>query len=171
MYKEQMKEIYLEQAPQLYRYIYSMVKNKNLAEDILQDTFCMAMTKKEEFENHPNQAGWLYRTAYYFVLYVTKKQKRIDEELSVGFDVHIFQMEDDYERIECEQFLRKYLSEEEFLLWMKYHEEGYTSKELAREESTTEGAIRTKICRIKKKLEIVANIFSIMILILLKYNG
>ena len=67
---EQMYEAYYHE---LYIYVYSICKNHQAAEDILQDTFLKAILSLPQ--GHGNMRAWLYRVARNLALNQIKKNK------------------------------------------------------------------------------------------------
>ena len=66
-----------KEADHLFFFIRKMVEDGELAEDILQETFCIAMRRADELRKHPRPVAWLYMTAKYVILSeCRKKQKR-----------------------------------------------------------------------------------------------
>ena len=61
-----LKQLYARYRNELFLYLYSLCKNYELAEDILQETFVKAILSLQG--NHPNIKAWLYmvgRNIYY----------------------------------------------------------------------------------------------------------
>lgn len=66
MENELLKQLYARYRNELFLYLFSLCKNYELAEDILQETFVKAILSLRE--NHPNIRAWLYmvgRNIYY----------------------------------------------------------------------------------------------------------
>lgn len=68
------EKLYLQYVDDIYRYIYSLCKNKTVAEDIMQDTFYKAyitLLANDIRDIKP----WLFKVAYYtFVDYIRKEK-------------------------------------------------------------------------------------------------
>lgn len=67
--------IYLQYVNDLYRYIYSLCRNKSTTEDLLQETFTKAhivLLSKEVHEVKP----WLFKVARYTYIDLIRKEKR-----------------------------------------------------------------------------------------------
>lgn len=70
------KELYLNYSEQIYTYLLTQTFEPNIAKDILQEVFLIAIQKKETLEQSPNQLGWLYKTAKYCVYRQWSTEKR-----------------------------------------------------------------------------------------------
>ena len=57
------KEIYDRNADHVFRICYSYMKNKDDAEDIMQDVFMQVINKNPKFENEKHERAWLIVTA------------------------------------------------------------------------------------------------------------
>ena len=74
MEKDILKQLYQKYRKEIYLYIYSLCKNKSLAEDLLQETFLKAMLSLPD--DHTNMRAWLYLVArnLFFNDYHRKKE-------------------------------------------------------------------------------------------------
>lgn len=71
----ELETIYITYMNDIYRYLYSLTKNHNTAEDLLQDTFTKAhitLFGQEIQDIKP----WLFKVAYYTYIDSTRKEKR-----------------------------------------------------------------------------------------------
>ena len=71
----ELETIYITYMNDIYRYLYSLTKNHNAAEDLLQDTFTKAhitLLGQEIQDIKP----WLFKVAYYTYIDRTRKEKR-----------------------------------------------------------------------------------------------
>lgn len=63
-------------APELGRYLVAMVRDRSLAEDLLQDTFHDALRAKEKLPRIENQRAWLYGIARHRALQALRRGRR-----------------------------------------------------------------------------------------------
>lgn len=63
---------------QLYRLVYLWVRDRALAEDVLQNVFEKSFEKEQELKNHPNLSGWLVKSLKNEVLMHFRKSNRLD---------------------------------------------------------------------------------------------
>ncbi len=80
MKKAVLKELYNKYYNELYLYLFTLCKNKELAEDLLQETFLKAILSLSD--SHTNMRAWLYMVARNLCFNHFKKEKHqtsIDE--------------------------------------------------------------------------------------------
>ncbi len=71
------EQLYLRYIKDIYRYLYSLCKNKTLAEDLMQDTFYKAhitLLSNTVQDIKP----WLFKVAYYTYIDYIRKERRVD---------------------------------------------------------------------------------------------
>lgn len=71
-----LEEIYSLYMKDLYRYIYSLCKNKALTEDVVQETFYRAYFYLENYQDEKIKP-WLFKVAYHTFIDFLRKEKRI----------------------------------------------------------------------------------------------
>lgn len=71
---ELLKELYHRYGQEIYRYLYTICRNRSMAEDIMQDVFCKALISLPS--SHVNARAWLYMVGRNLLLNEMKKQKR-----------------------------------------------------------------------------------------------
>lgn len=69
-----LRDLYKKYYRELYLYLYSLCKNKELAEDLLQETFLKAILSLKD--SHTNMRAWLYLVARNLYFNHSKKQKQ-----------------------------------------------------------------------------------------------
>lgn len=62
----------------LYRLVYLWIKDRSLAEDVLQNVFEKTVERQKELQTHPNLAGWMVKSLKNEVLMHHRKNKRLD---------------------------------------------------------------------------------------------
>lgn len=60
---ERFNFIYEQYMPSVYRYIFLLVRNKEIAEDLTQDTFMKVYTHLQTFSNHASIHTWIIQIA------------------------------------------------------------------------------------------------------------
>ena len=60
--EEQITKLYQEMYGRMVAYASSVLGDRNLAEEVVQDTFCIFCVKAETALQHENPQGWLMRT-------------------------------------------------------------------------------------------------------------
>ncbi len=74
MDKEILKELYQKYGREIYLYLFSLCRNDNISEELMQETFYKALLSLNS--NHMNIRAWLYRVARNLCLNEMKKEKR-----------------------------------------------------------------------------------------------
>lgn len=78
----------------LYQYVYYMVKNKQLAEDIVQDVYIKVLKSYNNFRGESSEKTWLFSIARYTTIDYFRKQQRQKNKLA-----SFFNKEQDFSRI------------------------------------------------------------------------
>lgn len=151
---EFIRQLYENEADALYSFVKKFVTSKESAEDIVQETFCIAIRKADEVIAHPNPAGWLYLVAKYLILSESRKQKKNQNHCSY----HVLEDRIRDEKAElmlaslAEDVLRSVLTEEEYKIMDLVYNQGYKGKEAARLLGLNESTLRVRLFRIRHKL-------------------
>jgi len=96
------KQLYHQYGKELFLYLYSMCQQKELAEDLLQETFLKAILALPEY--HTNMRAWLYKVArnLFYNLYKRNRREICDEEYLKKIS-----------KLEVDEFLEEYISKQE----------------------------------------------------------
>ena len=128
--------------------------DRELAEDIVQETFLEAYRKADILIDHPNVMGWLYTTVKNKMMKMGSKREEhclLDEAFNYrGFAEG---KGDGYKEIELAETIKSAVSEEEYEMLCDYYVNGYSSDEVAEKYGIDKGVIRMRISRMKKKLK------------------
>lgn len=88
---EILKRFYQLYYKEIYLYIYSLCKNKEVAEDLVQETFLKAILSLSD--DHPNIRAWLYMVARNLFYNLQKKDSRTvpieDFEDGASYEDHV----------------------------------------------------------------------------------
>lgn len=98
------EEIYSKYGQMIYRYLYGLCRNADIAEDLTQDTFLKAIEKSGSFEGQSSVSTWLCTIARNrYMDYLKKKENRhlpleiceeISDEKSGNFSEEVISKED-----------------------------------------------------------------------------
>ncbi|WP_299315418.1 RNA polymerase sigma factor [uncultured Aquimarina sp.] len=144
----------------VYTIVYRMIRNKEEAEEIAQDTFIKAYKSLSKYRGEAKFSTWLYTIAYRKSLDAIKKNKRfvateLIEEISEGEVGVINDALSCLENIERKQFISDSilkLPEEESAIITLYYFEEKSVKEIKEIVGLTEDNIKIKLYRSRKKL-------------------
>ena len=144
---EQLLEHYIIQyRSTVFRLAYSIVKNREDADDITQDAFMKLYISEIAFERDENVKAWLIR--------VTINLSK--DMLKSGWRRHRAELTDDipFESSREELLLdsvKKLKADYSIIIYLFYYER-YTVNEIARLRNTTSAAVRTKLTRARAQL-------------------
>ena len=78
---QDIEEIYQEYAKTVYKYIFCLTGNKDLSEEIVQETFEVAIKNIDKFKGDCKVSTWLCQIAKYIWYKILKKEKK-EEKIS-----------------------------------------------------------------------------------------
>ncbi len=149
-----LRELYKKYYKELYLYLYSLCKNRELSEDILQETFLKAILSLKD--NHTNMRAWLYTVARNLYFNYSKKEKRknddeISDLVSDGTEVieEIIKIEENRLLYKAVQSIDRRKRE---VLTLQYFC-GMTQKEIASTLKISCENVRVLSCRGKRELK------------------
>jgi RNA polymerase sigma-70 factor (ECF subfamily) len=137
-----------------------MIKNREEAEEVSQDTFIKAFKSIDKFKGKSKFSTWIYRVAYNTCLDRLKKIKReynvvaIDEftEHQVKtLDNALDKMEQDEHQQKIQECLQLLPSDDSFLLTLYYFEE-LSLEEISKVVNLTANNVKVKLFRSRKRL-------------------
>ncbi len=149
---EEFGKVYKAYFDEVFKAVYHRTSNRQMAEDITQDTFFAAFKQREGFLAHPQPKLWLLRTAHNKLCKLYRKAKRwgmepLEECLELATqDCH-------YGEIELDLAAVATISEAEWRMVKAYHVFGTSIAEMARSEAVTENNMRVRLFRFRKKLK------------------
>jgi RNA polymerase sigma factor (sigma-70 family) len=91
---------------QLYRLAYLWVRDRALAEDVLQNVFEKSFEKEQELKTHPNLSGWLVKSLKNEVLMHFRKSNRL--ESLEGLEE--IQLEETFSSVDTKDSVRKVMN-------------------------------------------------------------
>ena len=137
-----------------------MLKNKEEAEEVCQDTFIKAFKNLNKFKGDSKFSTWLYRIAYHTALDHIKKNKNSNRTFEINeitFN-QIKSVEDILQTIERKErekvmndCLLKLTEEERSIIWMFYYDE-LSLKEIIEVTQLSEANVKVKLHRARKRL-------------------
>lgn len=109
---QEFDEMYRKTYMEIYKFIRYRIRDKELAEDVMQETFCVAYKKWDIVRELSNPTGWLINTAKNKIREFNKTLKKLECEVALETDEYTVN-EDGYGKAELDIILLKGLSEEE----------------------------------------------------------
>ena len=144
----------------VYTLAMRMVKNKEEAEEVSQDTFIKAYKSLNRFKGDSKFSTWIYRVAYNTCLDRLKKNKRQQQTVTIDeYTEHqVKTIDNALDRIETQEkqqaikdCLELLPSEDSFLLTLYYFEE-LSLDEISKTVGLKPNNVKVKIFRSRKKL-------------------
>ena len=148
---EQIAALYQQHKGALFGYCLNLIGDIDLANDMVQDTFCKALEAWDrEIVRDPR--AWLYRLARNNCFNYLKQSNTQNVSLSdrwgadcVSSALQTGRMEDDVlERVAIEEALQK-LTEDQRQIMAWYYDEGYNCREIAEKLDIGHGAARERL--------------------------
>ena len=144
----------------VYTLAIRMVKHKEEAEEITQDTFIKAFKSIDKFKGDSKFSTWIYRVAYNTCLDVIKKNKRLQSNVPINeytehevkaIDNALDIMEAKERSVVIKNCIEKLPSEDAFLMTLYYYEE-LSLDEIADITGLKANNVKVKLFRSRKKL-------------------
>ena len=154
----------------LGNFLLALAKDRELAQDLLQETFIVAWNKRELLLTHPNPAGFLFQTARLCLKHARQKQKKQQSRVLYLDREQLAQQKqeqhgnDPWEELCLQQDAAidetkwitaalQQLSDEEYLLYRQHYLEKKTFVQLAQEHQQSAVCLRMRALRIRKNVQ------------------
>jgi len=140
-----------------------MIKNREEAEEVAQDTFIKAYNSLTKFKGDSKFSTWIYRVAYNTCLDRLKKNKKEDNNISIDeFSAHLIKtmdnalsaLEDNERKQTIQHCLNLLPREENFLLTLFYFED-QSLEEIGKIMSINANNVKVKLFRSRQKLAVI----------------
>jgi len=154
MDKNKFEAVLHSEKKKIFNYLFKILRNREDAEDILQEVF-IAFYNKMETVDENYYTSYLYRAAHNKALNLIKSKKRKDD-LNVHFD-DMERIPDTPEETEnpnnakVRNAMQQLKDEQALMLELKYYQKK-SYKEIAEVLETTVSAVDSKLVRAKRKL-------------------
>lgn len=144
------EELFRSHAAELGRYLVAMVRDRSLAEDLLQDTFHDALRAEEQLPRIDNPRAWLYGIARNRALRALRGGRRFQRALQrlTARERH----EGDETIVAVLDLLQRELSPELRALVLLRHLHGFQAAELAEMTGLSPDAVRQRLSRASTRL-------------------
>lgn len=131
----------------VFRLAYSMMKNREDADDITQDAFVRLYQSHEKFSCEDNVKAWLIRVTINLckdMLRSAWRRHRADDMPEKVCESR--------EELNLLDSVKRLKPESSAVIYLFYYE-GYSAEEIARLRRTTSAAVRTRLTRARKELK------------------
>ena len=147
------------ESKKLYNYLLKILRNKEDAEDILQETF-IAFHKKMDSVKESSYKSYLFRTAYHKALNLIKKRNAKNKLVTNYNEMEHFEDKQPKNNEQKNELVKDALSqlkpEEALLIELQFYQK-MNYKQIAETLETTQSAVDSKLVRAKKKLVKIIN--------------
>lgn len=164
-------KIFAEYRPPLHRYIRSLVRDAEEAEDLTQETFLRAYRKLSSLRDQTTLSSWLYRIATNLCYDRFRQRGRLsqssagveglnDEEVFTVIDQDSPGLDQVFDQKEMSACLRSYLEElpDDYRAVIMLHDlEGLTNPEIAQMLGCSLATAKIRLHRARRKLETALN--------------
>lgn len=153
--EDSFKEFYLRHSRSFWAYIFTVCRDKSLADDIFQDSFYKFLRANPLGLNEYQQKSYLYKIAFRLIVdrkrrikvekkVYGEKQAQIENMCREGQEHEILTS------LDMGNTFKLLRPKERVLLWLAYVE-GYSSNEIAGMTSAKENSVKVQIFRARKK--------------------
>jgi RNA polymerase sigma-70 factor (ECF subfamily) len=139
-------------AQELGRYLVAMVRDRPLAEDLLQDTFHDALRTWDRLERIGNERAWLYGIARHRALYELRRGRRFQRAIARLAGSRELAREPDEALVALLDLLERELSPELRALVLLRYVHGFQATELAEMTGLSPEAVRQRLARGRTRL-------------------
>ena len=149
---EALEQYYRAEFKRMLRVAGYTLKNDNLAETAVQETFVTAARKIDSLLSSPNPTGWLYNTLNYTIKQIQRERlASLRRYVALDDAPEPSQDADEPSELDLE-------TNEDLRLFKRYYIEGYSLKELAAELGISVPALKMRMTRARKRLKNDKNI-------------
>ena len=149
-WQSDLEQMYREMYPTLYAYALRILKDRALAEEAVQDTFCIACAKREQALSNPKPRGWLMLTLKHVMQNMLRTQRKLQRLLFLtAGEEHT----DAPELLDVDVLFGDVSDSEDFRLLKRLALEQYTIAELAQDLGISVEACKKRVQRARKRLQ------------------
>lgn len=151
-----LEELYSSEYQTLINYAGYILYNSDYVEDVVQETFAIAVQKIADLQSSNNQVGWLYRTLQNVVRNKNRdlqKPNKIISKITQSMFDQIFPTTAEFEsNILFYESYKHHLSEIDWTLLCERYCDGYQYEELSKRHNLSVSACKMRILRAKSVL-------------------
>ena len=148
-----LEALYLENHDQLLKVASREFWIGSLAEDVVQDTFCEANRCWDKVLGSGNPAGWLMEALKLKIMHKRWQKIHCTQEEVRESAMELEFWDENFDRVETDLLLEQILEPKDRELFCLMYRCGYSTRDLAQLRGCTEGNMRVKLFRIRKKLQ------------------
>jgi RNA polymerase sigma-70 factor (ECF subfamily) len=146
------EELFARHELELGRFIAQMVHSRQLADDLLQETFLAAWRSRNDLDRVRDPRAWLYGIARHRVLMYLRGWRRASATYERFLERHAEPPADETEAYAVRDLISRSLSPDERTLIALYHLHGFRADEIAEVTGRSHAGVRKQLERARKKL-------------------
>jgi len=149
------REFYDAHVDRVYRLVYRMTGDAEMAEDLTQDTFVKAFDRLSGFRGESSLATWLHSVAMSIALTALRKRKRVREHETNTDDVESFHRGTPARLVDLKISLTRAvdgLTEKLRVVFLMHDLEGYKHEEIAGILDIEVGTSKARLARAREQL-------------------
>lgn len=150
--EEQITKLYQEMYGRMVAYAFSVLGERNLAEEIVQDTFCIFCMKADTLQ-HENPHGWLMRTLQNVMRNMQRHRATMNRLIMKSLQVEDLEELLVYDEEDVDLLYSDLAARADFQLLKRVVLDGCTMLEAAEEYGITVEACKKRIQRIRALLK------------------
>ena len=152
--REQLTEFLLDNQQKFYRYAFTYVHHRELAMDMVQNSFVKAIEQLHTLRNPNAMKTWFYRILTNECLQALKKAKRENLVEPTDIQEEIY-LEKAYEpALELYEAIRQLPPETQTIIYLHYYEE-YTLKDISKITGNNLNTVKSRLYAGLKKLKTI----------------
>lgn len=151
-HKNIIADLYQQMYRMLFAYARSALGDNALAEEAVQDTFCIACRRAEALCESTNPAGWLVNTLKFVVSNMVRKKNIAIRILADYYEANRNELCITYDNPSIRTLYGNLADSEDFRLVKAWAVDGASYEELAREHGISPAACRKRMQRAKEIL-------------------
>jgi RNA polymerase sigma factor (sigma-70 family) len=150
-WQSDLEQMYREMYPTLYAYALRILKDHALAEEAIQDTFCIACAKREQALSNPKPRGWLMLTLKHVMQNMLRAQRKVQRLLFLTAGEE--QPAEAPELLDVDVLFGDVSNSEDFRLLKRIALDQCTIVELAQDLGISVEACKKRVQRARKRLQ------------------
>ena len=147
-----LKNLYKEQSENMIRYAKTILQDRYLAEEAVQETFVVAWEKISSLTEMESPVGWLFGTLKIMMTHIKSEEYKL-KKIFISMDESVKNDIAVHDDMESTVLLDSIISSEEFEILEKLYLQGYSYKELADEMGVPTSTIGMRAKRAKEKFK------------------
>jgi RNA polymerase sigma-70 factor, ECF subfamily len=156
--RQAVEDVFVRCQLRIGRYLAQMVRDRALAEDLLQDSFHDALRSRADLPAVRNPEAWLFGIARNRALAAMRRRRRFAAAVGRLAGRHQAAKDEDEELVAVRDLLERHLSAEDRALVLLRYLHDFDANELAEMAGLTPDAVRQRLSRARARLVAVTRL-------------